>query len=280
MRTVRRKSVCQLVENGGKLPVLAAILGGVVLAGSFSSGLQADAPLGTFTLTNYYTPTSPTNSTLTDPSNPLSATITFNYLSSNSNGNLGITISNTSTPVSNNEMIRDVVFQISDGGQLLSGSPINSTAYLANDVYEYNNGSESPVFAGGTLTAPWAIQLSSNYSNSYDLTSTKASVANLDLVGPSTFADYGSAGTSINDAGFTPCLMGPVTFDVNIPNLDSSAFIQNISIGYGLIGSGSLGLDGGYAEILSSVPAPEPGAAALLALCAGALLLKRRRPQG
>lgn len=271
-----------------KLPIKAAFLSAAMVALGFTAAAKADTVLGQFTLTNYYTPTSPTDSTPTDPSNPLSATVTFTYLSPSVNGgdNLAVTIANTSTPLSSNELIRDVVFQISDRGTILDDAPAASGAYMPNYAEEYLNGSETRI-APGALTYPWQIVASPSYPSSYDLTSPAAAFeqyqVNADMVGPS-YASMGQPGQSINSTHLTVLLPYPpasVTFDVSIPNLDSMAAVQNVYIGYGLTSTlGGYAPLGGYVEIPSSaaaVPEPSIGAALGSMLAVAGLLIRHRR---
>ncbi len=268
----------------------AFLLASAAAALTHSVAAQADTILGSFTLSNYYTPTSPTNSTPTDPSNPLSATITFTYLKPAAAGgyNLAVQIANTSTPVSNNELIRDVVFQVSDNGNLLTGSPSSSTAYLASYASEDYSGSPSTIAPGGSLSSSWAIDSSASYANSYDLTSQAPSQnRNLDMIGPP-LADMGSANQTVGSGSLAPALLpasgnNGVTFDVNIPNLDGAATIQNIYVGYGFTSTlGGYVPLGGYVSIPSSDPpavVPEPSTAAVAGamLCLAGLFIRRRR---
>jgi hypothetical protein len=262
----------------------------VVLAAGLAVNADADTTLGQFTLYNYYTPISPGSSTLSDPKNPLSATVTFTYLTSGPNSdNLAVTIANTSTPVSSNELIRDVVFQVSGNNGLLTSPLTTSSTYLGSAAYEYDSNEQITVLAGDAPTYPWSIAASATFSNSYDLSSTTTqansnNVVNADLIGPPE-VNIGSLPTSAFINGAAPALLpysvSDITFDVNIPNLGTSATIQNVYIGYGQTNDlgGYIPL-GGYVEIPSSVPTvvPEPSMGIIaLALCAGAGLVLRRR---
>ena len=273
----------------------AVLLASAAMAVAQPAVAVADTSLGSFPISNYYTPTSPTNPTPTDPSNPLSAAITFTYLSSGPNGdNLSVPIANSSTPASSNEMIRDVVFQVSDHGNLLTGAPTSSAAYLATSSGEYNKSSGvSGIPAGGTLSYPWSIGLSSAYANSFDLSSEQGFQGiNEDMVGPAANGtNYGNAGNTVATNYFAPALVpvggDTVTFDVNIPSLDSAAQIQNIYLGYGIVYGSTSVLSGyaplgGYAYITSSdppavVPEPSTAAAAGAMLALAGLFIRRRR---
>ena len=262
----------------------AFLLASAAAAFTHSAAAQADTTLGSFTLSNYYTPTDSTG-------NPLSATVTFTYLSSGPDGdNLSVAIANNSSPTTSNELIRDVVFQISDNGNLLTASPSSSATYLATSSGEYyKNSGVTNISAGGTLSYPWSIGSTSAYPNSYDLSSQEQDQSfNEDMLGPAAVGPaYGSADNSVATGSFGPALVPVdgdiVTFDVNIPGLVSTANIQNIYIGYGepstVYGQAPLG---GYVNIASSDPpvlAPEPSAAAALGttLAIGGLFIRRRR---
>ncbi len=281
-------------ENGVnrqiKLPIKAVFLSAAMVALGFTAAAKADTVLGQFTLTNYYTPTSPTASTPTDPNHPLSATVTFTYLSPSVNGgdNLAVTIANTSTPLSSNELIRDVVFQISNQGALLTATPTSSTTYLATDADEYSySGSSSYMAAGTTLSYPWTIGASATYAKSYDLSSQKQnSGANLDMIGPPNNGSLNDINNTVGGGNLAPVLIpygsnSSIIFDVNIPNLSDNATVRNIYIGYGdtTTINGLVPL-GGYVEIPSSaaaVPEPSIGAAVGAMLAVAGLLIHHRR---
>ncbi len=268
----------------------AFLLASAAAALTHGAAARADTTLGSFTLSNYYTPTSPTDSTPTDPSNPLSATVTFTYLNPAAAGgyNLAVQIANTSTPVSTNELIRDIVFQVSDHGNLLTGTPTSSSAYLASYASEDYSGSPSTIAPGGSLYSAWAIGSSASYANSYDLTSQAVTPGrNLDMIGPP-LTDMGSANQTVGSGPLAPALLpygnsNSITFDVNIPNLDSAATIQNIYVGYGFTTTlGGYVPLGGYVLIPSSdppAPVPEPSTAAATGVMLGlaGLFIRRRR---
>lgn len=269
--------------------VKMASLAAVLLATGLATTAGADTELGQFTLANYYTPTSPTDSTPTDPSNPLTATIAFTYLNAGPNGdNLAVAIANTSTPASSNELIRDVVFQISNNGGLLTSPLTSSATYLADAADEFDNNGTIPFAPGKTLTYPWSISASATYSHSYDLSSMvnpnyASYTINADMVGSSSYSMAGINSTAYV-FGYAPALIpqaagGSVTFDVNVPNLTSNATIQNVYIGYGqTTTAGGHIPQGGYVEIPTSEAVPEPSMAATVAtLLMGAGLLARRR---
>lgn len=276
-------------RNRSKTSALVLLLGAAAMVPGTVATAGANTVLGQFTLSNYYTPTSPTNPTPTDPNNPLSATVTFTYLNPSANGgyNLAVTIDNTSTPYSSNELIRDVVFQVSDQGSLLTGTPTGSM-YLPNSVQEWlTAGSPTTIAAGGSLNYPWAFGKSAAYPRSYDLASQQLhDGANSDMVGPPT-QSLGSAGTTV---GWNIETTGPVlipynrdqvTFNVNVPNLDAAAIVQNVYVGYGnTVTVGGYFPLGGYAEIPSSaaaVPEPSIGLIAAGSLIGAGLLGRRRR---
>ncbi len=278
------------IRNQSKTSAWALLIGAIAVTTVSAATVGADTVLGQFTLSNYYTPTSPTNSTPTDPSNPLSATVTFTYLSPSVNGgnNLAVTIDNTSTPSSSNELIRDVVFQISDQGSLLTGTPASSSVYLPNYVQEWLNGSPTQIPSGGSLNYPWTIDGSASYSGSYDLTSQQQSDdVNFDMVGPpsQSLGDAGqTVGSNLDTTGpiLIPFNGDQVTFDVNLPNLNTAAIVQNVYIGYGNTVTKNYFPLGGYVEIPSSAAAaPEPSIGILSAasLIGAGLILRRRRHQ-
>ncbi len=273
--------------NRSKTSALAVLISAVAVTTASTAIVRADTVLGQFTLTNYYTPTSPTDPTPTDPSNPLSATVTFTYLNPSANGgnNLAVTIDNTSTPYSSNELIRDVVFQVSDNGSLLTGTPGNPSPYLATSAYEYDEaGTQSLVPPGGTLSYPWTIGTSSAYLNSYELSSTQKNGANLDMVAPPIAslagADYTVAQGNLAPV-LTPASGDSITFDVSISNLDNSSTVQSVFLGYGFKSDlGGYVPLGGYVAMQSdAVVTPEPsiGLFATGGLIGAGLLARRRR---
>lgn|GEM_PF-2750787 len=269
-----------------KLATMAVL----VLAAGLAVNADADTTLGQFTLSNYYIPISPGSATLSDPDNPLSATVSFTYLTAGPSGdNLAVAIENTSTPASSNELIRDVVFQASANGNLLTNPVTSSSAYLATYASEYTSNAANQISPSNPLTYPWSVGSSGTYRDSYDLSSSTTGLngytVNADMIGAAPVL-MGDATSSVyvydnQIPALVPVNNDEITFDVKIPNLISSATIQDVYIGYGQTTTvgGRIPL-GGYVEIPSSeaVAAPEPSMALTAAtLCAGAGLVLRRR---
>ncbi len=260
----------------GTWMIAAVAAAGLSIAAGGQHARATITPLGSFTLHNY----DAGDGTST---NALNATVDFAYNSSGNYGNLDVTITNNSTPLSDAELIRNVLFQASNGSTAITPSG-PTTVNLPNGATEINGSDYSsltttsvPVGSSGQLNRTWVIGTSSYSTPTGSYWNLAASTGGqpTDYVGPTAgsgnYTNYQDANPSVYQ--HLPAIAGPVTFGFNIAGLQSTSAISNVYVGYGTssaITSEPL--------IPSSSPVPEPAALGLFAVGGlGLLMLKRRK---
>ncbi len=273
----KRKNT-MLQKHSTRWLMAAVAVAGLSVAATGQSADATTTLLGTFTLSGY----DGGDGTST---NALNAKVIFAYDTS-SNGNLDVTIENNSTPLSDGELIRNILFQASNGSTAISPSG-SDTAYLPNGATEltdkgggsYSTKTISPG-SSDTLYDSWSLTTGTGPVSSatyFSLTSDHTTTGKpVDFVGPSigtgssAYSNYAGANSSVQSS--SPIVAGPVTFEVNIPGLLSTSTIGNVLVGYGTSNGISTPLTPG------STPTPEPSVLAFLGMGAvGSLLMLRKK---
>jgi len=256
--------------------IMAAVMAaGLSVAAAGQSARATTTQLGVFTLAGFNAGDGNTN--------PLNAKVIFAYDTS-SNGNLDVTIENNSTPLSDAELIRNILFQASNGGTSITPSG-SVTAYLPNGATELTDKgggsySTNTVASGSStaLTDSWSLGTGTLSSSTYFSLTSDHTVSGkpVDFVGPSIvtgsspYSNYADGNSSVQNS--SPIIAGPVTFEVNIPGLTSTSAISNVLVGYGTSVGYSTPLSGG------PTPTPEPSVLAFLGMGAvGSLMFLRKK---
>ncbi|NNM85210.1 MAG: PEP-CTERM sorting domain-containing protein [Phycisphaerales bacterium] len=239
-----------------KLALLIAAVG--VGASTLGAAVTNADMMQTFELSNF---------NAGDASNPLDATITFDF--SVAAKNLTITIDNTTpSTYSAGELIRSVGFSLAS---VTAPASLNNVAMVGDERTVAGNGSftDSAELVNARLTSPWTFN-----PNGGGYTLSAAGSKDL-VIGPANAnSQYSGNGSIDGNHGHNPFLTSGASFTINLPGITPGSEVagNNIVVGYGtscLTASAPL--------TFTSSSAPEPATLGMLAVGGVGLLLGRRK---
>ncbi len=239
-----------------KLALLIAAVG--VGASTLGAAVANADMMQTFELSNF---------NAGDASNPLDATITFNF--SLAAKDLTITIDNTTpSTYSAGELIRSVGFSLAG---VTAPATLDNAAMVGEERTVANNGSftDSAELANSQLTSPWTFNANSGIY-------TLSAAGSKDLViGPANAnGEYSGVGSIDGNHGHNPFVTSGASFTINLPGITPGSEVagNNIVVGYG-----TSNFTTSVPMTFTSSSAPEPATLGMLAVGGVGLLLGRRK---
>ena len=187
------------------------------------------------------------------------ATISFGL----SNGQLTVSLDNTSSMHAANELIRSVSFKLFNSSRAITAT--GQLTALHNGRQEKINKNGSYTFSSvtlGGLADPWRIRRN---SSAYILGTGGAKDM---VIAPPVGNAYRANKTIDGNPRHNPFLADTPTFNMQLCGINSVTQVRDVMVGFG---TGSLNVPASETSI------PEPAAAALLAVGGLVLLLKRKR---